>query len=414
MTTSDQLNASSESHNISIYLVMLVALSSCYGQLNTFTQATQFIPSLGAVLLATSLIITGKVRNFQKFSKQSTICGITITLSALLGATISQDAQSALYALVFIFTWLSIVVILQQYTMTGILRSFAYGGVLSVLIYITISGFKIEGALAISGNEFTTSDRATGPFNSHPNLIAHNMAMFTILTIVLAPAEKITGKIIFYVTAIFATLILLSTASRGGLVALAAALIIATMITHRKNAKYLILILGSLLLACILVAIFKSEYIDRLVLIMDLNSSQRGLSSGFSGRQELWSMIFSQFFTSNIPFFWGGGFRNEWLTNFISAVDNGYIVIIAETGFISLLIILFRLAFVFLRSAKRVTISPNTMDAAIVGLVAFILIESIVARYFLAIGNPTSFLILFLIVSGAKGYLIEKKRYVTT
>ncbi len=142
---------------------------------------------------------------------------------------------------------------------------------------------------------------------------------------------------------------------------------------------------------------------------MDLDSAQRGLDSGLSGRQELWQMVFSQFFTSNIPFLWGGGFRNTWLSTYISAVDNGYIVAIAEAGFISLLIILSRLIFVAIKSAKRLENSPNTMDAAIVGLVAFILIQSIIARYLLAIGNPASLIILILIVAGPKGYIIFKK-----
>ncbi|WP_314917317.1 O-antigen ligase family protein [Pseudomonas helleri] len=409
MTNPEHLNTPLQRNSVSVYLIILVALSSCYGQLNAFTQVAQYTPSIGVVLLATFLLLSGKIKNFQKSSTQSVICGAIITLSALLGAMLSQDAQSALYALVFIFTWMAILVILQKYTMTAILRSFAYGGFVSVLIYLAMSGFKIQGALTISGNEFSTGDRATGPFTSHPNLIAHNMAIFTILAVVLAPSEKTIGKLILYGTAIFATLILLSTASRGGLVALVTALIIATTITHRKNLKHLLLIFSLLVVAGIYIALFQSEYIDRLILIMDLNSSSRGLNSGLSGRQQLWSMVFSQFFTINIPFFWGGGFRNAWLSNFISAVDNGYIVIIAETGFISLIIILARLAFVLLRSAKRVKLTPNSMDAAIVGLVSFILIESIVARYFLAIGNPASFLILFLIVAGAKGYIIEKR-----
>lgn len=142
---------------------------------------------------------------------------------------------------------------------------------------------------------------------------------------------------------------------------------------------------------------------------MDLNSAQRGLDSGFSGRQELWQMVLSQFFTSNIPFFWGGGFRNAWLSSYISAVDNGYIVAIAETGIVSLILILGRLIYIAKKSAKRLKTQPNTMDATIVGVVVFILIESIIARYLLAIGNPASLLILILIVAGPHGYMIYKK-----
>lgn len=412
MRNSNQIFTSAQKQrtsDVSIYLICIVALSSCYGNLNTATQMAQYIPAAGSISLALLLFVTGKVKHLQKSATKSILAGAAITLLALIGSTISQDVQSSLYALVFFLTWLSLVVILQYYTMPQILRSFAYGGVLSVFLYLMLSGFKIEGALSATGNAITIEDRSSGPYLTHPNLIAHIMAVFAILAVLLAPSEKTSVKIIFYVTAIIAFLIILSTSSRGGLVALVCALSIGIFITYRGNIKYLLCIFFAVIAACTYITLFQSEYIDRLSLIMDLNSAQRGLDSGLSGRQELWQMVFYQFFTSNIPFLWGGGFRNTWLSTYISAVDNGYIVAIAEAGFISLLIILSRLIFVAIKSTKRLKNSPNTMDAAIVGLVAFILIESIIARYLLAIGNPASLIILILIVAGPKGYIIFKK-----
>lgn len=414
MSSMEHANTSAQSQKqskakVSIFLILIVVLSSCYGNLNTATEMAQYIPAVGSMILAILLIATGKVKHLQKNSPKSIIVGAAIALSALIGSTISQDTQSSLYALVFFLTWISIVVILQHYTMPQILRSFAYGGVISIFIYLMLSGFKIEGALSATGTSITIEDRSSGPYLTHPNLIAHIMAVFVILTVLLAPSEKLLVKAIFYASAIIAFLIILSTSSRGGLVALVCALSAGILITYRGKIKNLIFIISAVIAACAYIAIFQSEYIDRLSMIMDLNSAQRGLDSGFSGRQELWQMVLSQFFTSNIPFFWGGGFRNAWLSSYISAVDNGYIVAIAETGIVSLILILGRLIYIAKKSAKRLKTQPNTMDATIVGVVVFILIESIIARYLLAIGNPASLLILILIVAGPHGYMIYKK-----
>ena len=412
MTSQVSLTQSSKKYSnrrVSYFIVMIIALSSCYGKLNTATEMAQYIPSLGSMLLALSLIASGAVKHFHKSSVNSILAGSAITLLALIGSIYSQDIQSCIYSLVFFVTWVSLLVILQHYTMPQLLRSFAYGAVASVLIYLVASGFQIKGALAVTGNSMTTEDRATGPFLSNFNLIAHTMAAFTILTVLLAPSEKKMGKIIFYATAAFAFLIMLSTASRGGLVALICALTITFFITYRGSIKHILFFFASIFAAGIFVAIFESQYIDRFILIMDINSSHRGIDSGFSGRQQLWATVFSQFFTMNIPFFWGGGFRNAWLSNFVLAVDNGYIVTIAETGFISLVVICSRLGSILMKSGRRIGRTPNTMDMVIVGLVTFILIESIVARYFLAIGNPVSLIILFFIVSGSTGYMTTKR-----
>lgn len=394
--------------SLSVYFVLTIALASCYGNLNTLTQIAQYVPSLAIILLAFFLLFTGKVKGLSKYGGVSVASGALITLLALIGSTLSQDMQSSLYALVFLLTWVSIVIILQKYSMSELLRSFAYGGSVSVLIYIVASGFKIGGALTATGDSITIDDRSTGPFMTHPNLIAHTMAVFVILSIFQASSEKIIGKLIFYFTACLGTLIILSTSSRGGLVALVLASFIGYLIVYRANFKLILLFVLGVVFACLYVVFFNPEFIERLSMIMDLNSTQRGINSGFSGRQDLWLMVISQFFTMNIPFVWGGGFRNEWLSEFISAVDNGYIVSIAEVGFISLLVVLVRLILAMRQSVRRVRFNPNSIDATIISLVLFILAESVVARYLLAIGNAASVIVLFIIVAGAKGYIYRK------
>lgn len=237
MSSMEHANTSAQSQKqskakVSIFLILIVVLSSCYGNLNTATEMAQYIPAVGSMILAILLIATGKVKHLQKNSPKSIIVGAAIALSALIGSTISQDTQSSLYALVFFLTWISIVVILQHYTMPQILRSFAYGGVISIFIYLMLSGFKIEGALSATGTSITIEDRSSGPYLTHPNLIAHIMAVFVILTVLLAPSEKLLVKAIFYASAIIAFLIILSTSSRGGLVALVCALSAGILITY--------------------------------------------------------------------------------------------------------------------------------------------------------------------------------------
>ncbi|MCS5968887.1 hypothetical protein LNP26_19800 [Klebsiella variicola subsp. variicola] len=140
--------------------------------------------------------------------------------------------------------------------MAELLRSFAYGGSISVLIYIVASGFKIGGALTATGDSITIDDRSTGPFMTHPNLIAHTMAVFVILSIFQASSEKIIGKLIFYFTAALGTLIILSTSSRGGLVALVLALVIGYLLVYRANFKLILLFVLGVVLACLYVVFF--------------------------------------------------------------------------------------------------------------------------------------------------------------
>jgi O-antigen ligase len=135
--------------------------------------------------------------------------------------------------------------------------------------------------------------------------------------------------------------------------------------------------------------------------MLELDSSTRGISTGGSGRTELWARGVDTLFSDPKLFIFGGGFRssNSDLIGF--STESSYISILLDSGaFLGAATI----AIFLYAPIKALQITPpqerhaSTLILA-AAFMTFILVESIFNRYLLAIGNPASLLSLLVLVS---------------
>jgi O-antigen ligase len=132
--------------------------------------------------------------------------------------------------------------------------------------------------------------------------------------------------------------------------------------------------------------------------ILEFRSEYRGIDGGLSGRSDLWAIIFDKLGSEDFPVVYGAGFRAQVTAKYVDAIDNGYIVMLCEVGVFGLLTWLLMIVSTLLKILKRNT-RHGCAEAVVAGVLIFILIESFVARYLLAIGNPASIIAITLVIS---------------
>jgi O-antigen ligase len=180
--------------------------------------------------------------------------------------------------------------------------------------------------------------------------------------------------------------------SRSAIVGLAAAILaIAIRAARELRGTRLYLALGGIAAGAMLVALFWSSLDVAAVNIvgndlLKLDDPYRGLGTGFSGREDLWTGTLDVWLRDPI---FGVGFRESaQILDYPS--HNGYLAMLADTGIFGLLVYCALLG-AALRAAWRVT-EPSTRNLAITTIVAYAVMSLFEARA-INTGNPFGFLI---------------------
>jgi hypothetical protein len=189
---------------------------------------------------------------------------------------------------------------------------------------------------------------------------------------------------------------LLATSSRGALFALLLAcpfLLLKRFKSLSLSARFNVLVASGVLAFFMLGALSLNfegvlEYIND---HLELDSDQRGVGSGLTGRSDNWPIILTRFFNDPVGVFLGNGYRSWDVTVEGIETDSSYINLLWEFG------VVFFCTFVLLLLYKGASAwwrNSNFVNDTICALIVFVIAEAVVARYMLAIGNPASLMLL--------------------
>ncbi len=248
--------------------------------------------------------------------------------------------------------------------------------------------------------------RFTGGTDAHPNLIGFTLASYVPLFVGLA-LDLPRGKRRLFMggLALFTVIMLFTTGSRGSLGAVLLALLFTVLrfavfnrLIGNLRLSALQVALGLFSIAVIMYVLFHGNQLAHIgkfvVTALQLDSKQRGIHSGFSGRTVLWMYYIHRL--SGLEWLFGMGYRQAYI------VDSGYVTILFDNGILGGSVILGSMLRVFYwlwRGTSRIH-SPGWWRYYLVlwNLMIIYFINNITTRYLFSYGNQFSLLIIFMIV----------------
>lgn len=410
--------------------ILAVAFSMQLISLSLESQLAAQLIQVGAVLLICTyatwaLMMSGESLNITIFPTESAGIFLAIGVPLLSVAALAVNRNSwidggslMIQSVLLCLTALAIR-LLVNWKPQEFLRAALFSYISMAILVIAVDYDMLWRALALE-----TADNGRvrfSPLNNHPNLVAHVFSSGVLLAFgaLIYGSSPSRRKFCFIVLAA-QLLIVLATSSRGALVALIPALL--AMLLHAYGARALIsanvLSFFSVLLASALAWLVFGQVIQGdasplsvgwLVDLLEVNSEYRGLESGGSGRLELWPIVLEKAAATAQSTLIGNGYRSWSIEYFGFSIDNSYINLAWEFGFIAAIVIVI----VLFQQYVIVTTAPSShVSTVATGVLTFILVDSIFARYLIGIGNATSLLALsFFLLERRTMYASARKKF---
>jgi hypothetical protein len=328
--------------------------------------------------------------------------GSVLILFSMLSEVVSYftgEFFSIQYGLILIVLFLCARLIILQIGFLQVVRCYIYSAVACMLI-IMVAGRKQLSDYQGSGTRFT------GGAGAHPNLLGFTLASYLPLFIGLS-LDLPRGKRRLFMggLAIVTVVLLFTTGSRGSL----GAVLIAGLITLMRFTIFnpligklrLSLLQVVLTLVGVAAAIFVLFHGHQLAAIskfvvtaLQLDSQQRGIHSGFSGRTTLWAGAIHRL--TGLQWLFGMGFRQGFI------IDSGYVTILFDNGLIGGSVILgsiLRIVYWLWTSTTRMD-SPGWWRYHIIlwNMLLIYLVNNFTTRYLFSYGNQFSLLVIFMMV----------------
>lgn len=239
------------------------------------------------------------------------------------------------------------------------------------------------------------------------NILNPNAVAMVSVSVILA-SSTFRNAVLRYAAMGSGALVLVLTGSRASAVAVLAGLAVIGFMRRRergrraKFVRYAAMVAGVVLLVVYLDPI--TAYVTD---FFQLDSRNRGLDSGASGRMVVWRMTWNLFLEN--PMF-GVGFRAHEHIIQVGSAHNGYLAMLAEVGIIGF-------AGVAYLIGKGMTVlwrDAGTPEGArvygvMLGLSAGYMLLALFERYLLNVGNPTSLLFLLAILRPATKPLVNRR-----
>ncbi len=307
--------------------------------------------------------------------------------------------RSTTYGILMVGVLMTARILVSGIGLLAILESF-YKGLAFTIPMIPILSFREFAVSLASGGRYQ-------PFGFHPNAIAEFAAILVPLHIWFAPQGR-AWNIFRWFSVPICLLIIIATGSRSALAALACGCLVVLTIRQlsepTRGVRRSHLVIGLLLMLALCLAAFDNHVSSKIGGYvwdkLELDSPQRGLNSGMSGRSKAFES-FSETLSDDITLF-GNGYRST--DNDIDyAVDNGYLTIAYELGFIPVCAIVGRHLFHLIRAIQlyfRNRTPAQNMLQMYIGFISTFLLVATVGRGLFSYGDPISLLALcFLIAS---------------
>ena len=320
----------------------------------------------------------------------------------------SNDTYSVLYGIVFMGVFFCMRLVVQEIGLPNVLRAYSQAG------FVTATLILIFGRQALLASE---PGRFSGGTRAHPNLLSFILAGFLPVIVWRAMEEKERWRKRALILLSMITFVLMfKTGSRGSLSAVliaAIALLARTVASgrlHRFRMNRLLIIVFLILLPLAVMFLVQhnriGHFADFLSDFLVLNSRERGLKSGFSGRTGIWQIAFRILRTHNRWLF-GFGYRAG--DRLVGTIDNGYVQLLFESGLIAGLMIFGSMLRVFYSLWGGSRLQENNawtryyMMLWCMMIVYFL--NNVSTRYLFSFGSPFSLCILFLMAASREELL---------
>lgn len=325
---------------------------------------------------------------------------------SILVAFIVGNYYSVFYGLLFFFLLLSFLIHSRASDLNFLVNAF---GVVFVGVALTHLLFSFPEFIEAISVQVTSSGLTRySPMGTHPNLVGiiYGGGVVYFLARAIVAVNKRLRLICLAASASF-ILVVMAASARGSLVAAIIVALFGYIVMHGLTKKLLIGA-GVAFLVCfvILFLVNSQALLDWSFAILELDSDTRGIDSGGTGRTDLWESGINLLVGDSVRFFFGGGLRSaeEGVIGF--QTENSYITILLEFGvFVGstlLMAVFFVVGSIFYeiiicKSCGLVEkVAPRLV---ILMLVLFLVLQSVFNRYLIAIGNPFSLIVLFIVFS---------------
>lgn len=365
----------------------------------------EYVQATSAILVffgGVALLFFGAVRRIGIQVEE--ILLLMLSLFSIVVGLLTDNSYSVVYGFVFIAVVIGFMFCAR---VDYISNTFIFVGWMYILLLAshTLLTYKdFFDALSVSVTE--TGLVRYSPLGMHPNLVGmiYGGAVVyfgaRIICGEIRPLNTILSSVFFSLSLLF----ILAASARGSLVACFFVLFLGYVIRNGLSKEFFMKILGPIICVGIVFLIIDHNKLFQWASdILELNSDTRGIDSGGTGRTVLWSMGMNLFFSDMTRFFVGGGLRSAEESMIGFHTENSYITIMLELGvfFGGIVLFLFaRLLGLLFHDYKFFRLVDKSIGDSLLIIflmVLFILLQSMFNRYLLAIGNPYSLLIAFLL-----------------
>jgi O-antigen ligase len=324
---------------------------------------------------------------------------VSILILAPSFASRSDNSLGASFAIVICIVlgriYMAIVPVLE------LLDAFFLAGVITVGLFLPLAFASLQQSIETLAR--------FSPFSFHPNLLAFVLAGYFCAMVWKFLTSGLWMRILSALIGLICLLIIFLASSRGSILGIVCGcLVAAVMSIIRAKKEGRIRLRGIALVATLFVlgfvALLQSSawfddvysYTDQALAITD---SDRGIDSGFTGRFATWDSSLRSLADGSWVF--GHGIRaSDTLGQFI---DNSYLVLLYEAGIIPLVLITWRFLFISERFVRGYfqSLEPRQqlLYLSLVMMVVAFMVNNIVARYLLSVGNAYSLVMLLLFVT---------------
>jgi hypothetical protein len=371
-------------------------------------------PGLGAIsrplifvlLLIAALIAIAakKVRPIAPTASEILLYAIGIVSCAV--ALLRSVDYSIYYSMYFLTAIISMSVIVRTVSLDRLLDLVALSTLLCVLTTALLDWRDLLTCLSISIGK--NGLVRFGPFGNHPLLVGYIFGSGSILLIRRAfLAHRALERYAMAAGAVLAWAMVLGSSARSSVAGLLAAALFAYVAEFRffrgtsLGRAGMVAIVVGLVIAAYFAA--TSPYLQD---ILQVNSDTRGLSSGVTGRTDLWEKGLLSLTSDPTLVAFGGGLRSSEYSVIGFLTENSYITILLDSGVLlgsALILFLMMTPFSALRQSRAST--PNSL-ILLPSFFVFLLVSCFFVRYLVGLGNPTALytLVLFASLSMAPGF----------
>jgi exopolysaccharide production protein ExoQ len=349
-------------------------------------------------------VATGKVRRIA-----TTPIEILLYLIAVLSAAVSlvrAEEYCIYYTMYYLATLVLTSIVTRTVSIPRLLDVGAYVTLLCLATSVALNPNGLIAALKVSVGAHGLERFSA--LNNHPLLMGYICGSGSILLARrIYLARGALERTLMAIGALGSWTIVLAASSRSATIALMVAAAFALLVEFRALRGLTVgRFAAAAAVICVLVGVYFSFASDYLTRILELDSVYRGFGSGATGRTDLWTKGLQSLTADPTLIAFGGGLRSSEYSVIGFLTENSYITILLDSGVLFGSALILFMLYTPLRALRMRTLPVQDTVPAQKNVLAlypayfvFLLIQCFFLRYFIGIGNPTSLMTLFFMVS---------------